>query len=544
MPDADSTKGRGGPGLFAKLAALIGGGDDPERRKKRLLREYASRLHRARPRLYNTRAGTADPAMGALFHSFYRVLGPARILLKNATVSAVLRSLVVEKALSDPQREILHDLSAEALTARAEALDGPAYVDEVRGKLKAFMGGFDRKTVDRAKRVYHAVLVLVDLANFDYWTVLRRFDARYPEADFTYTPRFLPLDADYVRDALKDFLEVIGPVEPDLDWTQALAILKEFRGMELVGAAAWSGLLRSVGDVKKSGSLLAIVRLMDADTEYAPRARPPEGKLVEPYVASVRSGVEATVRRAVDAKRQQGIESLGRRVFGDRELPRLANYTAVLGEKLAKKGLPGLGYIGALGYTKAYLIEIHKTRVKQTVDALLIRGTWRELTVSRSLSNCYQEPLAVLNELVEFDRKLGDNQDLGVKLKAAVTRADHARPQTLTQARQVLERIETLARGYVTRLAQQSVAFGQILRVLVEDSGSQNPKLVANWQELRGSGPGDDVKEQMVAIFQTLQALVQLLKLSAGRAAAPAGVEAAETAPATEPAAELPPDLA
>ena len=547
MPDAGPKKDIGRPGeaggspgrggIVSRIAALFGGRDDAERQRRRLLKEHARRVQRARPRLYDQRSEAVEAAVGALFHSFYRTLGPARILLRNAAASAVLRSITVERAMSARQKEMLRGLSDEALSGMAQSLGSRELVEAAQKQLKAFGGGFDKTTVERAKRAYRAVLVLVDLVCYDYWSILKRFDSRYPEADFAYVPRFLPLDADYVEGALKDFLEVLSPVEPEMDWAQALDILREFRGTELIGVEAWRGLLRAIGELKKSAALLSVIRVIDGDPTYAPGSRVAEGKLIEPYVSAVRTRVDGVVRRAVEDKRHQSLADLSREVFGDKELPRLDGYTVAASERLLKKSLPGFANAAALGYVKAYLIEVHKTQVKQTVDALLIRGKWRDAAISRGLSDAYRDTLAVLGEVVEFDRKLEDNQELGVKLKAALARVDRAKPQTLVAARQTVEFMDSQAKSYITRAAQGCLAMGQSLRALAEDAGRPEPQLLANWQELRGSKGGEDVRKDIVDLYRRLQAFMQILKLSVGRPA----TAAPTAADASQPAEDLSP---
>lgn len=508
---------------MTRLLGLLGVRDDPGRERRRLLRDYARRVARSRPRLYNHRAASAEPALGVLLHTYYRALGPARILLRNAKLSAVLKTVAAERSLNERQREILLGLGEDALVSKAKGTSAKDLVQAVRDQMTTLVKAFDKRAVERARRAYRAVIILVDLVNFDYWSVLRKFDARYPEADFTYSPRFLPLDAEHVNDALKDFLEVLAPVDPDLDWKEALAILKDYRGMELVSAEGWSSLMRVTTDLRHSGVLLAIVRLMDNDPTYVPRLRTPEGRVVETYVETVRRQTETVLRRVLETQRQQNVEALARQVFGDAELPRLTNYTSAQDEKLLRKGLPPFAYVATLGYVKAYLIELHKTRVKELVDALIIRGTWKESAVSRSLTDNYQEVLAVLPDLVEFDRRLGDNQELGVKLKGAVTRADRAKPQTLVPARQIVDVIDTHARGLVMRTAQGCVSLGQTLRALVEDSGQPSPQIIANWRELKGPTPREETRALLVDVFRRLQGLSHLLRITVNRPSEKAG---------------------
>lgn len=538
LPDRDPGRGGEKPGgLLGRVLGMLGGGDDPERQKRRLLKEYARRVTRSRPRLLNPRTGQAEPSLGALFHLYYRAVGPARILLRNAKLSAVLRTVAVERCLSERQRALLRALGEESLVSRSKTLASKELVESVRADLGEFVKAFDRKAVERARGAHRAVLQLVDLVSFDYWTTLRKFDSRYPETDFTYNPRFLSVDGEHVIDALKDFVEVLAPIDPELDWKEALAILKDYRGMELISQDGWKELMRSTAELRRSGILLAVVRLVDQDPAYAPATRAPEGKIVESYVEAVRKQTETVLKKVIDTQRQESVEALRRQVFGDAELPKLTNYNAVLSERLTRKGLPGLAHTMALAFTKAYLIELHKTRVKELVDTLAIRGTWKDPGISRSLSDTYGDVLSVLQGILDLDQGLGDNQDLGLKLKGALARADRAKPPTLTQGRQVVEHLDKQAAGLVTRTTQGCAGLGQIFRTLVEDSGQPNPAVLLNWKDLKSTVPKEDTRTSLVDVFRRLQALTQLLRLSMNRPAEAlpqAAVAASE--PASPPA--------
>jgi hypothetical protein len=99
-------------GFLGRILPFIFASDKAERTKRRQLKEIARQVRRVRPRLYNPRKEVVEPELGRLFYSFYRTLHAARELLRSASTSMVLKSVIVEMSLTEEQLRIRGRLSA------------------------------------------------------------------------------------------------------------------------------------------------------------------------------------------------------------------------------------------------------------------------------------------------------------------------------------------------------------------------------------------------------------------------------------------------
>ena len=86
----------GGGGFFQRLISLFTGGDDPEREKKRMLKDIAKELKKQKYKFYKPKSKEVLPGLGKWFFSYYRLLGPARVLLENAESSGALKTILIE----------------------------------------------------------------------------------------------------------------------------------------------------------------------------------------------------------------------------------------------------------------------------------------------------------------------------------------------------------------------------------------------------------------------------------------------------------------
>jgi hypothetical protein len=206
----------GDGGLMTRLLSLFLGSDDPERQKRRLLKRTSQRLRKQRPKLYNPRKKTAEPALGRLLHEFYRALGPTQAILQSAESSKLLKQTVVEASFTERQRDLRRGFSEEVIQERAENTEPKELADELKEEWREFCKDFDSVTIKEIHGEHKLVQALVALIGYDYYYVLRKFDSKYPEGDFLYNPEFDSLEAGYIVEELKHFCELLCGVEPDI----------------------------------------------------------------------------------------------------------------------------------------------------------------------------------------------------------------------------------------------------------------------------------------------------------------------------------------
>jgi hemoglobin-like flavoprotein len=497
-------------GLLHQMFSFLLESSDPEREKKRLLKEIARTLRHAKPRRYNPKTETAEPALARLFFEFYRTLGPAQRLLSHADSSKLLKTVLIEKYFSREQQALKERLSEESLKQRAADTPPQQLALEAKEELQAFFAFFDGAKAQEINASYRDLAALIDLANFDYYFLLKKFDSRLQEGVFDFSPQFEAINALYVEEELKEFLDLFAALDPAADFGLLLSVLTEYRGVEMIPAVQWKRLLHLIRQLQKSEELLLILRLISGKPTY--RARPAARKenITEAFLANFKMQTELTVQKIGQEKTKKKIDELVEKVFGSPPQLRLSWYTEKANIAFSKKMLGGYIHILPLGYLKAFLLDFVKKDLRQLVDLLVITGKWKDHNQTQILSEEYHQLLTIADEILEFDESLKEDGDYGRKIQAVIIKADKNQ-QALTQLRYLLKKINEQAQGMIVRASQHFVVLGKLLKQLAEEPRPDSPVLIMNWRELDAKA-GRSAKQLIIPAYNHIYYFVRLLK--------------------------------
>ncbi len=498
------------PGFFEKLFSFLLVSNDPERQKQKLLKQIGKELKKSRPRYFNPAQGLAEPSLARFFYEFYKAFAPAQLLLRGARESGVLKSIIVDLSLSEDQAGMKERLSEKSIEERARSADPTSISEQLKEEAHRFVQSFDVNSMNEIDASYNRMAVLLDLAAFDYYFLLRKFDSAIPERDFNYRSRFETINCEYVLDELKDFLEIIPSVDPEADWEQLLAILKEYRGVEVVSSEGMRKVTQLVRDVQRSGVLLSIVRFMDKNPWYKPLLRGHYERIVESYITKVKSQAEMTIEKIAQSRRSQKLQELTRLVFGTASVSRLLNYSEKTNMTFSKKMLGGFIHVSTLNYLKAFLLDYFKKNIREIVDLLLIKGKWANNQPSQAVSEAYHQLLKISEAISRFDEALAEDGDLGRKMKNVVVRADRDK-KAITNLRALLQEINDQAWSMIQEAVQHLVAIGKILKLVYEDYGKTHSELIINWRELK-SMTDKDIRNLVASVYKQIYNFVQLIQ--------------------------------
>ncbi|MGA2642534.1 MAG: DUF5312 family protein [Spirochaetia bacterium] len=472
------------PGLLDRLLSLFAG-DDPERRKQRLLRDITVELKRSRARFYNPVKLTVEPNLARFFWEIYKTVAAAQVLLKGAEVSSALKMALVDLSLNDEQALLRERLSEKSIEERAKrGMDAASLEAEVKRDVKNFLEGIDTDWMNDLDALFNRILVFLDLIGFDYFFLLKMFDPGLPERDFSYTPRFQAIEAANVIEELQDFLEFLPNIDPGADWDRILTILKEHRGMEIVARDALRRSLQLIRDVQRSGVMLLIVRHSLSNPAWKPMNRTHRERIVEPYLNKVKAEAETTAQKVAHDRRNEKMEELARAVFGSGTVAKLANYSEQSNPEYAQNMLGGFLHVSALNYLRAFLVEYLPKSIREVVDLLIIKGKWSNNQPSNQMSEAFHQLLAVSEKIGHFDTDLSEDGELGRRLKTIALRADKDR-KALVQLRAALQQVNDEARTMISDSEQHFISIARVLKVAHEDIGKSNPASLLNWKELR-----------------------------------------------------------
>ena len=511
MAEKDQTSTEGG--IFQRIFSFLSDDSDPEREKKRKLKEIAKRYKKIKTRRYNPKQDLAEAAMAGFFFDIYKNLIQAQSLLSHADSSNALKLILVEEALSDEQLALKERISEEGIRQRAEQGEIKRVVAELKKDLKQYYSFFDIKQINEINDRYRHLSALIKLIKFDYYFLLKKFDSRLQEGSISGNLRFEAINAQYIVDELKDFQEILLAVDVTADWNSVLDVMKEYRGVEVIARDAWKKNLQSIRQLQKTSELEMVIRLIDKNPLFKVKSRSVKENIVEGYLSKLRMTTELTLQKIVKDRKQNTQTDLATKVFGTASISRLSNYSEKANILFAKKMLGGFIHINALNYTKAFLLDFVKKDVRQVVDLLLIPGKWTESGPSQTLSESFHQLLALSDDITEFDSTLADDGELGKKVFASLFKAD--RDKNASQnLRSFLKQINERAKEMVLRAGQQCINLANILKPVLEDYGKKHPTLIMNWRELEGQA-GTDIKKMIIDVYKQLYYFVKLLKMSA-----------------------------
>jgi len=513
---ANSGEGNSAPAtdtqsFFQRLSSLFSGVGDKEKEKKKLLKEIARSVKKSKPRYYSPKNYSVDPHLARFFFECYKIFGPAQTILSHADSSKALKNIIIEETFTPEQKALKEKLSEKAIRAIADQPDFNMLLQSIKIDIKAFFANFDISRTNQINSDYQNLSVLLDLVNFDYFFLLKKFDAGLPEAAFSYNPRFEAINGSYIIDELKDFLEILPAVDHQGKWDPILDILRIYRGVEVISRESLRKLMQHIGQVRKSKIFKKIAQLIDENPFLKVKRRIYKEKIVEAYLSSLKIQTEMTIQKISRERKTSEIDNLAKKIFGTASVSRLSNYSETANLLFSKKMLGGYTYITPLNYLKAFLLDYVKKDVRQLTDILLIPAKWTSNLPSQQLSEAFHLLLALSDELMIFDSQLSEDEENGRKIKSLMYKSERDKKAT-TLLRKIAKEINDQARALIIRSAQQCITLGKVLKMIMDDYGKQHPELIMNWKEVQ-SRSDKNIKEMILTVYKQLYYFVQLMKL-------------------------------
>jgi hypothetical protein len=498
-------------GFLDAIFSLFSKDNDPEKEKKRLLKELVKVLNKNRYKFYLPKTEQAQPKLARFFFSVYKLISPAAIMLENTDSSAVFKIVLIESVLTEAQGTLRGELEEENIRKILKA--GPDYkaaAENIRGRLNQFVSVYDAEKVQSIESIYEAFQIFFAFVTMDYYFFLRKFDSRFPEGNLSYNPNFEAINGEYISDDLKDYLEVIPAVIQPINWEPLFDILAKFKSAEVVSRQAWRKMIAAVKDVYSSQILQQIVCHVDKNPFYKPELMAMAGKIVEEYLSKLKTQVEMTIQMVLKEEQAGKMEKLVAEIFGSESVVRLNNYSEKANAAFAKRNMVGFAHIAPLNYVKAFILDFVKKDVRETLNLLIVKGEWSVRVASQQFSEAFAVLLQVAEELIQFDDKLANEGEVGAALYAVVKRAERD-TNASSILKQKLKDIIEKAMDFIKRTGTSLVAIGKNLKLCLDDYDKPKPELITNWKALDAASTGE-IKEQMTFCYRKIFYFVQLLQ--------------------------------
>ena len=498
-------------GILEKFFALFTASNDPEAANRRRIKQLAKELsHNKYSKFYHARTGEIDGSLGKLFFDIYKIVSHAQVLLQNASKSTQLQQIVTETFFPKDIDEVRKRLTPEAIEEKAKA-GLKELTKSLNSDFTLLSSVFDSGLVANIDRCYNTILAMGRMVSFDLYPILKKFDSKITERNFSYQPKFMPVRGEYLTNDLKDFLDVSFGLDPDQDWKKALAALKTYKnGIDIVAADQWNKLLLLLRDIKRSGIIELMIRHIEEKPDMVFKSKLSDEHIAETYLENKKTEIKAAIAKVVSAKKNAQIDALVKTVFGNAAENRTKFYTEKAGEIYVKKNFDGFLYAGALNYLKAFMLDYLKKDIRTLFDLLLIRGQWTDQVLSMQTSEHFNRLMEISDELIVFDESMADGGENGSRLKASIVKADRDK----SQARYVTLILKTVNEQALEILKESALAFialGKGLKLLSDDLRKPKHELVMNWKDIESLSE-IPLDKQISDAYKKIYYFVQLLQ--------------------------------
>ena len=497
--------------LITRLISFISGRADPEKDKRRGLKQIAKALTRKRVKFYKSRGDMAEAGLARFFYELYKIFGPTQVLLSQSDSLEAFKTMFIEASISDTDLSLKEQLAEEAIREQIKKSDSKQIIENIKANLRKFQSTFDGLIVDEINNSFNIFEILLQLINFDYYFLLKKFDSHFPENDFAYKPHFDEINGTYVLEDLKNFLDVIAPIEPTASWPHMFEIYKQYRGTDLVPGEHWRRVLQLIHNIKSSQVLEMVVQLIEGDPSYKPTVKISEENIVDQYITKQKTQTDLIIQKIAQEKKTLKTDSLSKMIFGTNEISRLNNYTEAANLAVLKKSVGSFIHVVPLNYLKAFLLDYLKKDIRSIVDLLLIKGKWSTNQISQSFSEAYHQLINASTEVVTFDESLAEDGNVGRKIRGLNLKSKKDKNAN-TQLWQLVKQINDAAKKIIVNSAKNLIALGKTLKLAIDDYGKKDHALIINWSEIE-TATDQNIQELMVSIYKRIYYFLELLKL-------------------------------
>jgi hypothetical protein len=524
---AASSKDSADNPLVGWLFKLILGANDPEREKRRQLKILAKEFSRVKYKFYRPKDAQALPQLAKFFYECYKVTANASVILQNSDKSNTLKAVCIEHFLDQDQQTILDHFTEEYIRDKSRTITPKDLAAHLKEDLVSFFASFDNQKVVKINETYTLVHRFLKFISFDFYFVLKKFDASLQERNFGSSPKFEAINAEYILDDIKDFQEVALILDKQDDWASVFDILKGFKGLDPIDRNEWQRILNILHQINLSDVLSMVVRHVSADPYYKPVADKSVQRIVEPYIEKTRTQVEAVIQKIASERRDAQIDKLCSAVFGSSNVQRTKFYTESANAQFSKKVGAGYTHTAPVNYTKAFLLDYFKKDVRELQELILVRGKWTSNVLSQQMSDVYYQVMTVCDQLIAFDESLAEEADTGARVRKAMARVVDRDVSSGSSLRQILTEVNETAVRLINEGAQLLITFGKYLRMAIEDVDKKDHEIIINWKELEAMSDVP-LRTRMSEIYKKLYYFIQLMQVyvKPARGPAPAGAKA------------------
>ncbi|UGQ17150.1 hypothetical protein [Borrelia sp. RT1S] len=476
-------------GLFDFLFSIFNKELTPEQLRHKRIRELKSNLDKV-GNFFNASKIQALPQFAKFIYNLYRTFAPLKLFVQRYRNSNKIIHFVVERYLVESQRKALdyiYSFSAGDMTNFTA--DVPK---NLNNNLEYLFKNVTHEQIRLIDETCGALYVFFDLVLYPYHSIIKNFDSLFPEDDFVYRPRFNAVGCGLILDEIKDFLEIMYSIVDSSVWKNLYDILSGVYGDKEnfpLKPNVWLKTISSIIEINKNKEILYLVRYVGGDPDYFPISN---GKKPRPMAKAFFNDLSKHVANEIEKIKvlQKNSKSriLAEKLFPAGTILHLDNYNEKMNIKITSKILstPGYVYYELLGYLKTYVINFVKKELNDIVNILIIKGQWKDMEISRNMSNDMHSLINTYSSLIDFDNNLGEQGNYGNRIKALLHRASVGDKSSEKLLISIVADINKKAFVLLNEYYSVIYSMEHRLRDCLEDyvKPSSERELIYNWKEL------------------------------------------------------------
>ena len=497
--------------FFQSFFSSLFGNSNPEADKKRKLRNIAKAISKSKYKsFYKPSTVEMQAPFGKFIYDIYKTIAPAQIMFKNLPNPSIFTRHIINYILSDNQRKIEEQLDEQKILEVSRKLPMKELKKQVELKLQEFINEFNDEKALCAENLSKSFTLFKAFCTFDYYLIIRKFDSSYREFNFNTTPRLEKINAEYVLNDLKDFMEIAyAMTDNSINWQTLFAMIKSSQQKEVISYNNWKKILEKIKSIQASRSLDLIVQHIGQETGYSTKPISDFRSVLEPYIENFENETKALLQKIESEQKENKASNLSVQIFGASDTQNLKYYIPSFNAVLEKKNLEVIVYAEPLNYLKTFLLEYLKKDIREYYEIVVIRGQW-DSRLSAPISNAYQELLKTSEMITAFDENFSEEGSMGMKIKTLLPKTAHD-----ASAESIINRVVSdandEARGYIITSTQNLVVIAKTIKQLLEDFSKEKHLIVQNWKELEKFFEVP-FKDFSVNIYKKIYLFVQLMQ--------------------------------
>lgn len=497
--------------ILEKILELFGGGTDPKAKNKKIIKDIKKGLKRS-TKFYNVKKDEVTTTMAQFFYNLYKVVAPFADLLGNIETSREFKRMIVESYLSEAQMLAVEKLTTESVNKRlSSSTNVKQTASIIQKEIISLVSSFSSDLTTQINNSFTLMLTFKELACFNYYFLLKKFDSRLPNMDFVYKPSFSDINATYVSEDLKDFLEVLAIFNTSSSWKEIFAIFTRYRSNMSIDIKGWNKLVKSIQEVKQTNVLLNIVKVADEDPYYESKSFFNDTSIVEDYIKAIREDAEKTLREVMKQKKAMAINKYIETIFGDvNSVDRNKYYTKHANITFEKKEIETFSYVEPMNFLRAFFLDYFKTETKPVMEILLIQGQWATHVTSQEFSEAFHKIQEYLPKTIELDHSLADDGPIGNKIKTMLRKSgkDMIAKNALDSE---IKTVNKMAKQIVNTSVTNLIVLGNTIKAILEEFKAGKVEILINWKDLQQLQE-EPLEEMMLKTYKKLFYMVQLIQ--------------------------------